>query len=147
MPSHPADCFGIRERREGSGAAFLTRLAMGFGLCAAPVAGRRAACRIAVPKCRIGRILGARRQCNWACGRYSPRRFRTPVAARGDCAGSESTKDRGMFVTPAFAQGSPLGGDSMWMQLLPFVLIFVIMYFLILLPQQQRAKEHQALVH
>ncbi len=39
-----------------------------------------------------------------------------------------------MFVTPAFAQGSPFGGDSMWMQLLPFVLIFVIMYFLILRP-------------
>ena len=82
-----------------------------------------------------------------------------------------------MFVTPAFAQGSPFGGDSMWMQLLPFVLIFmleatryldlpltdardaalrfmivgfvlliVIMYFLILRPQQKRAKEHQELV-
>ena len=51
-----------------------------------------------------------------------------------------------MFVTPAFAQGNPLGGDSMWMQLLPFVLIFVIMYFLILRPQQKRAKEHQELV-
>ena len=51
-----------------------------------------------------------------------------------------------MFVTPAFAQGSPFGGDSMWMQVLPFVLIFVIMYFLILRPQQKRAKEHQELV-
>ena len=54
-----------------------------------------------------------------------------------------------MFVTPAFAQGNPLsglmGGDGM-MQLLPFVLIFVIMYFLILRPQQKRAKEHQELV-
>ena len=55
-----------------------------------------------------------------------------------------------MFVTPAFAQGNPLsglmGGDNMLMQLLPFVLIFVIMYFLILRPQQKRAKEHQELV-
>ncbi|MEA2949997.1 MAG: preprotein translocase subunit YajC [Alphaproteobacteria bacterium] len=55
-----------------------------------------------------------------------------------------------MFVTPAFAQGSPfaglMGGDNMLMQLLPFVLIFVIMYFLILRPQQKRAKEHQELV-
>jgi preprotein translocase subunit YajC len=54
-----------------------------------------------------------------------------------------------MFVTPAFAQGSPfgglMGGDGL-MQLLPFVLIFVIMYFLILRPQQKRAKEHQELV-
>ena len=51
-----------------------------------------------------------------------------------------------MFVTPAFAQGSPLGGDSLMIQLLPFVLIFVIMYFLILRPQQKRAKDHTELV-
>jgi len=51
-----------------------------------------------------------------------------------------------MFVTPAYAQASPLGGDSMLVQLLPFVLIFVIMYFLILRPQQKRAKEHQELI-
>ena len=52
-----------------------------------------------------------------------------------------------MFVTPAFAQSMPsLGGDGMLMQLLPFVLIFVIMYFLILRPQQKRAKEHQELI-
>ena len=58
--------------------------------------------------------------------------------------------DGEMFVTPAFAQGNPLsglmGGDNMLMQLLPFVLIFVIMYFLILRPQQKRAKDHQELV-
>ncbi len=52
-----------------------------------------------------------------------------------------------MFVTPAYAQGLPsFGGDGMLMQLLPFVLIFVIMYFLILRPQQKRAKEHQELI-
>ena len=53
-----------------------------------------------------------------------------------------------MFVTEAFAQGSPLGfgGGDMWTSLLPFVLIFVIMYFLILRPQQKKAKEHQELV-
>jgi preprotein translocase subunit YajC len=52
-----------------------------------------------------------------------------------------------MFVTPAYAQGSPFGGDgSLLFQMLPFVLIFVIMYFLILRPQQKRVKEHQELV-
>ncbi len=51
-----------------------------------------------------------------------------------------------MLVTPAYAQASPLGGDGILMQLLPFVLIFVIMYFLILRPQQKRAKEHQELI-
>jgi len=52
-----------------------------------------------------------------------------------------------MFVTPAFAQGNPFGGDgSLLVSVLPFVLIFVIMYFLILRPQQKRVKEHQELV-
>jgi preprotein translocase subunit YajC len=34
----------------------------------------------------------------------------------------------------------------MLMSLLPFALIFVIMYFLILRPQQKRAKQHQNMV-
>lgn len=50
------------------------------------------------------------------------------------------------FITPAFAQQG--GGDTtgMLMSILPFVLIFVVMYFLILRPQQRRVKEHQELV-
>ena len=56
-----------------------------------------------------------------------------------------------MFVTPAFAQGSLFGGGAggeggMIMSLLPFILIFVIMYFLILRPQQKRVKMHQEMV-
>ena len=39
------------------------------------------------------------------------------------------------------------GGDGgMLMSLLPFALIFVIMYFLILWPQQKRVKQHQEMV-
>ena len=52
-----------------------------------------------------------------------------------------------MLISPAFAQaGSPFGGDNMLVSLLPFVLIFVIMYFLILRPQQKRVKSHQEMV-
>ena len=52
-----------------------------------------------------------------------------------------------MLITPAFAQGGMLGGgDNMLVSLLPFVLIFVIMYFLILRPQQKRVKQHQEMV-
>lgn len=51
-----------------------------------------------------------------------------------------------MFITPAYAQ-SPFGGDGgILVQMLPFVLIFVIMYFLILRPQQRRVKMHQEMV-
>ena len=53
-----------------------------------------------------------------------------------------------MFITPAFAQGSLFGGgsDNMLVSLLPFILIFVIMYLLILRPQQKRQKQHQEMV-
>jgi preprotein translocase subunit YajC len=51
-----------------------------------------------------------------------------------------------MWITPAYAQGAFGDGGNMFVQLLPFALIFVIMYFLILRPQQQRAKQHQAMV-
>jgi preprotein translocase subunit YajC len=52
-----------------------------------------------------------------------------------------------MLISPAFAQaGSPFGGDNMLVSLLPFILIFVIMYFLILRPQQKRAKAHAEMV-
>jgi preprotein translocase subunit YajC len=51
-----------------------------------------------------------------------------------------------MFITPAYAQAPSFGGDNMLMSLLPFILIFVIMYFLILRPQQKRVKAHQEMV-
>ena len=51
-----------------------------------------------------------------------------------------------MFITPAFAQGFGGGNSDMFMSLLPFVAIFVIMYFLILRPQQKKVKQHQELV-
>ena len=38
------------------------------------------------------------------------------------------------------------GGSDMLISLLPFALIFVIMYFLILRPQQRRVKQHQEMV-
>ena len=50
------------------------------------------------------------------------------------------------MITPAYAQGVGGASPEMLYQLLPFALIFVIMYFLILRPQQKRAKEHQDLV-
>ena len=52
-----------------------------------------------------------------------------------------------MLISPAYAQAAPAaGGGDMIMSLLPFVLIFVIMYFLILRPQQRRVKQHQEMV-
>ena len=50
------------------------------------------------------------------------------------------------MITPAYAQGVGSVSPDLLYQLLPFVLIFVIMYFLILRPQQKRAKQHQDMV-
>lgn len=52
-----------------------------------------------------------------------------------------------MFVTEAFAQAPGAGGGADFIiSLAPFLLIFVIMYFLIIRPQRQRMKTHQAMV-
>jgi preprotein translocase subunit YajC len=50
-------------------------------------------------------------------------------------------------ITPAFAQAAPAaGGGDILMQMLPFVLIFIIMYFLLIRPQQKRVKLHQEMI-
>ena len=45
-----------------------------------------------------------------------------------------------MFVTPAYAQTSAATPD-LFISVLPFVLIFVIMYFLIIRPQRAQMKK------
>jgi len=52
------------------------------------------------------------------------------------------------FVTPAYAQaaGAAASGTDILVQMAPFGIILLIMYFLILRPQQKRAKEHEAMV-
>lgn len=45
-----------------------------------------------------------------------------------------------MLVTPAHAQAFG-GGPDVFVSILPFVLIFVIMYFLIIRPQRQQMKK------
>lgn len=44
----------------------------------------------------------------------------------------------------AYAQAAPAaGGPGPIVTILPFVLIFVIMYFMVIRPQQKKAREHQ----
>ena len=52
-----------------------------------------------------------------------------------------------MFITPAYAQaaGSPGMGDLFGM-IVPLVMIMVVFYFLLIRPQQRKAKEHQELL-
>lgn len=51
-----------------------------------------------------------------------------------------------MFVTPAYAQTGAGGGSELLISVLPFVLIFVIMYFLIIRPQRTQMKKRQEML-
>ncbi len=55
-----------------------------------------------------------------------------------------------MFATPAYAQaagaGAAGGTSAFLIQVVPLLLLFVIFWFLIIRPQQQRAKQHKAMV-
>ncbi len=50
-----------------------------------------------------------------------------------------------MFVTPAYAQAAG-GAASAFTSFVPLILIFGIMYFLLIRPQQKKVKEHKAMV-
>jgi preprotein translocase subunit YajC len=50
-----------------------------------------------------------------------------------------------MFVTPAYAQAAG-GAGSAIASFVPLILIFAIMYFLLIRPQQKKIKEHQKMV-
>lgn len=49
-----------------------------------------------------------------------------------------------LFISDAWAQGDPAGGGLLG--LLPFVLIIVVFYFLLIRPQQKRQKQHKEMV-
>ena len=50
-----------------------------------------------------------------------------------------------MFITPAYAQAAG-GGGSAFASFVPLILIFAIMWFLLIRPQQKKVKQHQAMV-
>ncbi len=51
-----------------------------------------------------------------------------------------------MFITPAYAQTAGAGGGEIIMSILPFLLIFVIMYFLIIRPQRTQMKKREEML-
>ena len=50
-----------------------------------------------------------------------------------------------MFATPAYAQAAG-GGAAAFGSFVPLILIFAIMYFLLIRPQQKKLKDHQKMV-
>jgi len=51
-----------------------------------------------------------------------------------------------MFATPAYAQAAGGGAAGGLASFIPIILIFGIMYFLMIRPQQKKMKEHRAMV-
>lgn len=53
-----------------------------------------------------------------------------------------------MWINPAYAQTATGagGGASAFLQFAPLVFIFIIFYFLMIRPQQQRMKAHKAMI-
>ena len=54
-----------------------------------------------------------------------------------------------MFISQAFAQTAPApsgGTESSLLSLLPIVLMFVVLYFIMIRPQMKRQKEHKTMV-
>jgi preprotein translocase subunit YajC len=55
-----------------------------------------------------------------------------------------------VFISSAFAQSAPAaaGGDlqSTLMSMLPLVLMFVVLYFVMIRPQMKKQKEHKAMI-
>ena len=52
-----------------------------------------------------------------------------------------------MFVTPAYAQAAGgAGAGAAFAQFIPLILIFAIMYFLMIRPQQKRLRAHRDMV-
>jgi preprotein translocase subunit YajC len=50
-------------------------------------------------------------------------------------------------INPAYAQAAgAAGGSDIFFQLVPFLLIFIIMYFLLIRPQQKRVREHREMI-
>jgi preprotein translocase subunit YajC len=51
-----------------------------------------------------------------------------------------------LFISNAYAEGAAAPSGGGFMEFLPLVALLAVFYFLILRPQQKRAKEHAALV-
>ena len=51
-----------------------------------------------------------------------------------------------MLISNAYAQTAAAGPMDGVMQFLPIILMFVVLYFLMIHPQQKKAKEHKSLL-
>jgi preprotein translocase subunit YajC len=51
-----------------------------------------------------------------------------------------------MWISTAYAQGTGIFDQNALIQFLPLILIFVVFYFLLIRPQQRKAKDHKTML-
>ncbi len=51
-----------------------------------------------------------------------------------------------MFISPAYAQAPAGGVESSMLSMLPLLLMFVVLYFIMIRPQMKKQKEHKAMI-
>src|SRR5499427_977241 len=51
-----------------------------------------------------------------------------------------------MWISTAYAQGAGIFDQNALVQFLPLILIFVVFYFLLIRPQQRKAKDHKTML-
>ena len=112
----------------------MSRLKRDKGVVCWPLFGLRVACQ--APRVRIG--------CASTWGVESASCSEIFAQRMALCA--PYTKDDIMLVSPAFAQAAGGAGGNPIMQFVPLIAIFAIMYFLMIRPQQKKAKEHKAMI-
>ena len=81
-----------------------------------------------------------------ACAPQTPRIGVPAIWDGARVRDAPSFGDTIMFATPAYAQAAGGGAAGALGSFVPLILIFAIMYFLLIRPQQKKVKEHRAMV-
>jgi preprotein translocase subunit YajC len=63
-----------------------------------------------------------------------------------DCRGARFRGMTIMFISTAYAQGTGMFDQNALIQFLPLILIFVVFYFLLIRPQQKKARDHRTML-
>jgi preprotein translocase subunit YajC len=73
-----------------------------------------------------------------------------PPRQRGAVPAEHPNEETDVFISTAHAQTAPApaagGTESTLITLLPLVLMFVVLYFIMIRPQMKRQKEHKAMI-
>jgi preprotein translocase subunit YajC len=71
---------------------------------------------------------------------------RNVARRRGPARAAAEPEEQTVFISNAWAQGAAGSGQMDFLGLMPIILMFVVLYFLLIRPQLKRAKEHRNMI-